>query len=1419
MNPRFKRLLSMLLVLVMIFSFLPPVTVSAASETAVTDQEIAIEVGESAKLKTTSRYQKTVWSSSDESIATVSSNGTVTGVAPGTATITAKTRSLFGFGKTKVTTYTVIVFEAEADEEEAITVTAGETLALSVDPDGGSVTWSSSDEEIAVVDENGVVTGVSAGDATITATIKKTTRTRWFFWWRTTITTEEVTFDITVLPAEEVIHYFTVTFESNGGSAVDEQVVEEGLAAAEPEAPVLDGCTFTGWYTDAELTTVYDFSTPVTADITLYAGWEEIINYFTVTFESNGGSAVDEQVIEEGLTAVEPEAPVLEGYTFTGWYADAELTTAYDFSTPVTADITLYAGWYEPTNVEPRTEYYVTFLRNDETGEPLLSVVVEPGSMLEKPEDPTREGYAFTGWYTDAHCIDAFDFTRPINCDTVLFAGWGNPSGEEGLYSHSSGGGTIYSITDIVVDAGQVGVTINTNSTAILYVEFLDETNGDLLAETAAQTPAYCEGEQILMPIDGELPEYFLVRATLYDLNGAELTTYTSIKYTTNYQIFENKTADDYEAEGENVVRFTNENITNFGVLADGVVELPSDGTSNIVTMTTSEDEENPDTLAWSTIYTIENPDETVLNAVPGTVLMLTNPDGTTYMFKVGTVTVQENGSAVIIPAEEVYMEDFYKALKVDMTIDIEGENEPDMQSAEPAQLYASPNGNARADINVDVNPTVKLGGPIEWTPKDHVKVSGELSGSGTADIKILYDVKLFADDYLECNVTTKLEITVDIQVVVTVEDDAKEKVHDKFKFLKVSVPTPIAGLTAFFKTSIPVDWELSAGLHFLYIYSNESGFIYDSYNGRQDVDKKSRTVTFGLEGKAELEFGPQIDLGIDLLGGVVEASVEVGAGLRVTATALIGTENTDGDSAHACALCIDGTIKWYVEVDVKLEVHICKALDWEIFDLNIVNITGNVNVLGLTPGQFYISLINSEDSIFGGHVKLGGGDCPNQKYRTEILTEDANGNETTGVTVTVEKQNGNTNKSGSTPYAVYLYNGVYNVSAKIGGKRVQKSVVVNSAPTTVTLTPSAADGKINGKVLNSETNEPVIGASVVISMGDMEFSNSMSDSAGGFTAHLPEGTYRVYIFKDGYVPYETYVTVGEGETEYLETSMMVEGDGQAMGGFSGQITNAVDDSPISGVKLQIRKGTNNTTQGDVIDTLYSDENGYFRYKTQNFLGFMIGLQAGNYTLYATKDGYASTMYNVVVEPGVVKENQDFTMSPTMESGEFRIVLRWVNAPSDLDSHYNAVTTDGYRDHVYYANRDGYSANLDRDDTDYDGPETITVTDFDLLDGGFTYSVHDYTNRSSTSSTVLSNSGAYVEVYRGETLLRTYYVPTGKVGTVWNVFSIDADGNLISLNTFDNVENPDSVGYAYTTNAVYTVTTLTGAPKKDYATK
>lgn len=139
--------------------------------------------------------------------------------------------------------------------------------------------------------------------------------------------------------------FHTITFDTQGGSEIAPVEVEDGELLPRPEDPVREGYEFRGWYWDPMYQRSYFFDTPVTGDYTIYAQWVAREDYWSVTFNSNGGSEVPIQIVVAGTPATEPEAPVREGYEFRGWYADEALTVPYDFSQPVTATLTLYAKW------------------------------------------------------------------------------------------------------------------------------------------------------------------------------------------------------------------------------------------------------------------------------------------------------------------------------------------------------------------------------------------------------------------------------------------------------------------------------------------------------------------------------------------------------------------------------------------------------------------------------------------------------------------------------------------------------------------------------------------------------------------------------------------------------------------------------------------------------------------------------------------------------------------------------------------------------------------------------------------------------------------------------------------------------------------------------------------------------------------
>jgi uncharacterized repeat protein (TIGR02543 family) len=138
----------------------------------------------------------------------------------------------------------------------------------------------------------------------------------------------------------------SVVFNSNGGSEVEPQTVQIGHYVIRPDDPEREGYTFIRWCNDPALTNGFIFnSTEANTPLTIYAAWA--INSFSVVFNSNGGSAVPTQGIEYKQKAVYPVNPTRSGYLFRRWCMDAELTSEFDFSTEITAEITLYADWLQ----------------------------------------------------------------------------------------------------------------------------------------------------------------------------------------------------------------------------------------------------------------------------------------------------------------------------------------------------------------------------------------------------------------------------------------------------------------------------------------------------------------------------------------------------------------------------------------------------------------------------------------------------------------------------------------------------------------------------------------------------------------------------------------------------------------------------------------------------------------------------------------------------------------------------------------------------------------------------------------------------------------------------------------------------------------------------------------------------------------
>jgi len=220
---------------------------------------------------------------------------------------------------------------------------------------------------------------------------------------------------------EEEIEKYMIHFDSDGGSGIAALEAPSGSVIEQPDAPTKEGYVFVGWMLGDEL---YDFSKGVQENITLKAGWKAVEPdkvYYTVTFFTDGGSTIANQVVEQGKTAIAPsENPVRDGYTFKGWQLDG---VDYNFSSLVNSDITITALWEKDEEEEPEKPedeektYTVRFNANGGTlGSGCGNQTIKSGSKASNSCRVTRNGYTFTGWSPN--------ITRNITADTTFRAQW-----------------------------------------------------------------------------------------------------------------------------------------------------------------------------------------------------------------------------------------------------------------------------------------------------------------------------------------------------------------------------------------------------------------------------------------------------------------------------------------------------------------------------------------------------------------------------------------------------------------------------------------------------------------------------------------------------------------------------------------------------------------------------------------------------------------------------------------------------------------------------------------------------------------------------------------------------------------------------------------------------------------------------------
>jgi len=172
----------------------------------------------------------------------------------------------------------------------------------------------------------------------------------------------------------------------------------------------------------------------------------------------------------------------------------------------------------------------------------------------------------------------------------------------------------------------------------------------------------------------------------------------------------------------------------------------------------------------------------------------------------------------------------------------------------------------------------------------------------------------------------------------------------------------------------------------------------------------------------------------------------------------------------------------------------------------------------------------------------------------------------------------------------------------------------------------------------------------------------------------------------------------------------------------------------------------------------------------------------GFYPVSFRAEGYVPVDFKIEIMVGTLFFNR-FSVSPLLDVKNLRVVLDWDASPADLDAHF--VKQGNF--HISFRDmrtlQDG-SGQLDRDDMDGYGPETITLKEVSR-NGTYSFFVHNYTDGSNSSTQNLSRSKGTVKVFGDGRLLNVFQVPRNATGNYWQVFKI-VNGGIIDINRLTN---------------------------------
>ena len=226
----------------------------------------------------------------------------------------------------------------------------------------------------------------------------------------------------------------TLTFETNGGSAIEPITVRHGNAVARPADPTKDKYTFIGWYVDPEFTEEYDFATVLEADKTIYAKFELTstpigdiyVRYDVLHIKQLPDGSYDLANAEVEHLSAKKDTTVTA--VVKDYRATHHINVNSTLSKLTDTAIQPYPGAdgkpvYTILSVYYDLDFH-TLTFDTMGGSRIDPVTVRHGNAVAKPKDPVNGGYIFDGWYTDKTYRTPYNFATVLTQDTTIYAKW-----------------------------------------------------------------------------------------------------------------------------------------------------------------------------------------------------------------------------------------------------------------------------------------------------------------------------------------------------------------------------------------------------------------------------------------------------------------------------------------------------------------------------------------------------------------------------------------------------------------------------------------------------------------------------------------------------------------------------------------------------------------------------------------------------------------------------------------------------------------------------------------------------------------------------------------------------------------------------------------------------------------------------------